>query len=115
MVRFNKELDRHLRERATRFGEALALVLPRKRFSQYRLSLLTNLGAETVNRIVRGHRPPTETQVLRIGIALLMTQDQLSLMSSLLEAAEFDPLGDSDMLKEREDGERPILSGRRSA
>lgn len=115
VVRFDKDLDRHLRDRATRFGEVLASVLPVRGLSQYRLSLRANLGAETVNRVVRGHRPPTETQVLRIGVALLMTRGQLSLMSSLLEAAEFDPLGTTEMPSEEEHGEGRLLPGRRSA
>jgi transcriptional regulator with XRE-family HTH domain len=115
VVRFDKELDRHLRERATRFGEVLATVLAKRGLSQYRLSLRANLGAETVNRVVRGRRPPTEAQVLRMGVALLMTTEQLSLMSSLLEAAEFDPLGTIEMTLEQQRGERRLLPRRRSA
>jgi transcriptional regulator with XRE-family HTH domain len=62
--------------------------------SQYRLVQLSGLGADTICRLAQGTRNPTETQVLRIGIALGMNRDQISVLLDIAGFYPFPPLGD---------------------
>src|SRR3972149_6023537 len=60
--------------------------------SQHRLAQLSGLGTDTISRLVNGMRNPTEAQVLRIGAALLLRENDVEIMNLLLEAANFYPL-----------------------
>jgi predicted transcriptional regulator len=106
-------LDKLLRERARHFGPILRGVLKEFGLSQYKLAWLANVGPVDLNRIVKGHRPPTEVQALRIACAVIMNKDQRSLASSILEEAGFDPLGLEDEAAEEylDEGRRVSLGG----
>lgn len=113
-TQFGADIDRLMRERARQSGRVLRRILAERSLSQYRLALRANLAPETVNRIVRCHRAPTETQAFRLGAALIMTASQRSAMSQLLELCEFDPLGQEDeAVEEHHDEQRRLLPGRR--
>ena len=116
VVRFDKETDRLLRERAKEFGEVMTETLRLLGLTQYGLSDKANLPPETVNRITRGRRAATEVQVLRMGSAALMSAEQRWELSLMLEIAQFDPMG-GFVKKGRghNAGRRTVLPRRRSA
>jgi hypothetical protein len=72
----------------TEFGELLDKLLRLRGVSQYWLGNHSNLGAETICRIRRGKRRPTERHVLRIAVPLLMQPWQIEATNALMEAAE---------------------------
>jgi transcriptional regulator with XRE-family HTH domain len=78
---------------ATEFGDLLYQILKERRMSQYRLAGLTNLGPETINRLIKGVRRPTEAQILRISMVLLGSQRQITATNLLLERGDCYTLG----------------------
>ena len=78
---------------ATEFGDLLYRTLKDRGMSQYRLAARTNLGPETINRIVKGVRRPTEAQILRIAMVLLGSQRQIMDTNLLLERGDCYTLG----------------------
>ena len=71
----------------TEFAKTLACILAERGLSQYCLPLRAGIGPETVNRLVNGVRPPTEWQVLRIGIGLTGEISQVRSINRLLDEA----------------------------
>ncbi|MDI6872039.1 MAG: helix-turn-helix domain-containing protein [Bacillota bacterium] len=76
------------------FSHILTAVMGELGLTQYRLVQLSGLGADTICRLAQGTRNPTETQVLRIGIALGMNRAQISILLDIAGFYPFPPLGD---------------------
>jgi hypothetical protein len=77
-----------LGEPSSEFGELLDKLLRLRGVSQYWLGNHSNLGAETICRIRKGTRRPTERHVLRIAVPLLMQPWQIEATNALMEAAD---------------------------
>ena len=77
-----------LSEPSSEFGELLDKLLRLRWVSQYWLGNHSNLGAETICRIRKGKRRPTERHVLRIAVPLLMQPWQIEATNALMEAAD---------------------------
>ncbi len=106
-------VDKLLRERAEQFGPELKRLFGQLGLTQYEVARRANLGADTLNRIVRGHRAATEAQALRIACAVAMTAKQRQVASEIVDGACFDPLGLEDHTVEKhQDGQPPVLRGR---
>jgi hypothetical protein len=75
-------------EPSTEFGRLLDKLLRLRGVSQYWLGNHSNLGAETICRLRKGRRRPTERHVLRIAVPLLMQPWQIEATNALMEAAE---------------------------
>jgi transcriptional regulator with XRE-family HTH domain len=104
-------LDKLMRERARQFGPVVAHAMKQLGFSQYEVAQRGNIGPVTLNRIVRGHRPPTEAQALRIAAAFMAPRER-QVASWVLEMAGFDPLGMVRDAEQRDgDKKRPVLLG----
>lgn len=105
-------LDKLMRERARQFGPVVAHAMKQLGFTQYEVAQRGNIGPVTLNRIVKGHRPPTEAQALRIAAALMGARER-QVASWVLEMAGFDPLGIVDGTEQKDgDKKRPVLLGR---
>ena len=76
------------------FADILKVIMGRKGLTQYRLVQLSGLGADTICRLAQGTRNPTETQVLRIGIALELNRNQIGVLLDIAGFYPFPPLGD---------------------
>jgi len=68
----------------TEFGALLLELLDRKGLSCYEIGEASGLGADTISKLVNGHRPPTERHILRLIPPLLMTDDDIESANRLL-------------------------------
>lgn len=70
------------------FGVVLLDMLDRKGLSCYELGEASGLGADTISKLVNGHRPPTERHILRLIPPLLMAEDDIESANRLLTVAD---------------------------
>ena len=57
--------------------------------TQYRLAELSGVGPTTLNRILNGRRGATETQVMRLALALVLSPRQKRFVNEHLDSAEY--------------------------
>lgn len=80
----------------TEFARLLARTLVERGMAQHRLAMRSGVGPVTINRIVNGVRPPTEWQLLRIGIGLTGDFDQVKAINKLLDEAGLVTFGEAE-------------------
>lgn len=71
------------------YRELLWQCLIESDMTQYRLAHLSGVGPCTLNRILNGRRPPTELQVIRLALAMLLNGCQKQALNRHLDSAEF--------------------------
>jgi transcriptional regulator with XRE-family HTH domain len=90
----------------TEFARLLAQTLVEHGMAQHRLAMRSGVGPVTINRLVNGVRPPTEWQLLRIGIGLTGDLEQIKEINRLLDEAGLKVFGEAEQYwSEEEDDE----------
>lgn len=89
----------------TEFARLLARTLVERGMAQHRLAMRSGVGPVTINRIINGVRPPTEWQLLRIGIGLTGDLEQIKQINRLLDEAGLRVFGEAEHYWQEEDGE----------
>ena len=80
----------------TEFARLLARTLVERGMAQHRLAMRSGVGPVTINRIINGVRPPTEWQLLRIGIGLTGDLEQIKEINRLLDEAGLRVFGEAE-------------------
>lgn len=101
-------------EIAAEYSTMLRWVLAELDMTQYSLSLRSNVGPVTINRLVNGVRAPTEEQALRIALGILLPPARRKMANAMLETAGIHVLTLSEDGGDDDDkyGKRPVLPRR---
>lgn len=89
----------------TEFARLLARTLVERGMAQHRLAMRSGVGPVTINRIVNGVRPPTEWQLLGIGIGLTGDLQQIKEINRLLDEAGLRVFGEAERFWQEEEGD----------